>query len=76
MQSGENIIKSMSHLDALIPKFDDEVSLHDKVKIYVKSGTGKTFYKETDFDYAAFKFEFEKFVKRAEESNSKRANMS
>lgn len=72
LQSGENIVKSMSHLEMLLPEFDDKVSLHDKVRIYVKSGTGKTIYKKTDFDYASFKFEFEKFVKRADESNSKK----
>lgn len=69
LQSGECATKSMHHLEGLIPEFDDKVSLHDKVKIYAKCGTGKIYYKETEFDYAGFKFEFEKFVKRAGNSN-------
>lgn len=74
LQPGECVTKSMSHLEVLIPEFDDKVSLSDKVKIYAKDGTGRTFYKKTEFDYAGFKFEFEKFVKRAEESNTGNIN--
>lgn len=74
LQPGECVTKSMHHLEFLMPEFDDKVSLRDKVRIYAKDGAGRTFYKKTEFDYAGFKFEFEKFVKRAKESNERSIN--
>ncbi len=71
LQPGECITKSITNFDILIPELDDRISLHDKAKLYIKDGTGKTFYKKTKLDYAEFKFEFEKFVKRAEKSNAR-----
>lgn len=69
LQPGESSLKSMPHLELLIPKINDEVSLHDKVFIFVEYGGKKFYYAETKFDYAGFKFEYDKILKRAEEAN-------
>lgn len=70
LQSGECVTKSMIHPDAFFEELDNEVSFHDKARIYVVSGTEKIFYKKTDFDYASFKFEFQKVNKKVMESNN------
>lgn len=64
LQSGECVDKSMPYIQQILSELDNEVSLHDKARIYVTCGTGKTYYSEIKFDYAGFKFEYEKILKR------------
>lgn len=68
LQPGESSLKSMPHLELLIPGINDKVSLHDRVFIFVEYGGKKVYYAETKYDYAGFKFEYDKILKRAKQS--------
>lgn len=66
---GESYNGSIPYIELLLNDIDDKVSLHDKVYIYAQLCNGKEHSWETGEDYAMFKYECVKMIKRAKESN-------
>lgn len=66
---GESYDGTISHIELLLDKIDDEVSLHDRVYVYVQLCNGEEQKWKTDDDYATFKHECTKMINRAEEEN-------
>ncbi|MDE5539314.1 MAG: hypothetical protein K2J20_02370, partial [Bacilli bacterium] len=66
---GESYDGSIPYIKLLLDDIDDKVSLHDKVYVYAQLCNGKEYSRKTDEDYASFKHECIKMIKRAEESN-------
>ena len=68
---GESYDGSIPYIKLLLHDIEDKVSLHDNVYVYVQLCNGKEHNWKTGDDYAAFKHECMKMIKRAEESNRK-----
>ncbi len=78
LNSGETKTASISHLNLLFPEVEKEGKIRstDKVVIYVKTGTGAEFFKETSHNYASFKFEYEQKCKQARKRNNSNKNVN
>ena len=53
---------------------DDKVSIHDKVYFYAQLCNGKIRKWKTKDDFASFKHEAEKIIRRVKESNCNKVN--
>lgn len=69
IKPGESYNGSIPLKEFTINDIDDKVSLHDKLYVYAQLCNGKTHKWKTKDDYASFKHEAEKMIKRAKESN-------
>lgn len=69
IKPGESYDGTIPYMNLLLDDIDDKVALHDKVYVYAQLCNGKEHIWRTDDDYAAFKHECRKMIKRAEESN-------
>lgn len=58
----------------IINDINDKVSIHDKVYVYAQLCNGKIRKWKTKDDYASFRHEAEKMIRRAKESNCNKVN--
>lgn len=71
IKPGESCKDNIPLDECVINEINDKVSIHDKVYVYAKLCNGKIQRWKTKDDYATFKHEAEKMIKRAKESNNK-----
>lgn len=70
IKPGESYIGSIPLKEFIIDDINDKVSIHDKVYVYAQLCNGKIRKWKTKVDYASFKHEAEKIIRRARESCS------